>query len=225
MQTVPRASVKQKKKVFFFLTRFPKKRILRTISFFFWFAMQECPSPRKRVIVGFYGKAGSGKTTAANHLVAQGFVRGKFAGAIKEMVRALLRYKGVDAATVERMVESDLKEAPTPVLNGKSPRYVLQTLGTEFGRGMLGTDFWLDTEMEAKRDVPLLVFDDVRFANEAKAILAAGGIVVKLTRSAGPVLEHSSEAQSDVPFSHHIDNEASLDSFLRAVELAARVPQ
>jgi hypothetical protein len=145
------------------------------------------------MIVGISGEIGSGKSTAAEILIEQGYIRGKFAGALKDMLRALLRYRGADDETIERMIEGDLKEKSTRLLNGRSPRYAMQTLGTEWGRDLIHPDLWVDTEMEAKADVPKLLFDDVRHPNEADAIRARGGVLAHLTGRGGDSTGHSSE--------------------------------
>src|SRR5690348_5804357 len=104
-------------------------------------------SPRRRVIA-LAGKAGSGKSTAAKHLIERhGYAQGKFARALKEMTRAFLRYRGVDDATIERMIEGDLKEVPSDHMMQRSPRYFMQRIGTEFGRELINPDLWVDTEM------------------------------------------------------------------------------
>jgi hypothetical protein len=151
------------------------------------------------VIIGFRGVAGSGKSTAANHLIGHyGFKRGKFSGALKAMVRTLLRYRGVDEVTIDRMIEGDLKELPTPFLNGATPRWAMQSIGNEWGRDLIHKTLWVDTEMQATADVDRLVFDDVRYPNEADAIRARGGIIVEIRRNSAQCLNvgtHASEQQ------------------------------
>lgn len=135
------------------------------------------------IVIGFCGLAGSGKTTAAEYLVREhGFERLAFAGPLKAMVRAL----GLSA----REMAGDLKEEPCPALCGKSPRQFMQLLGTEFGRQMIGEDFWVETwrrrvEYEAiGRKEPLrIVADDVRFPNEVSAIRALGGRIINVQRA------------------------------------------
>lgn len=149
-------------------------------------------------LVGLVGRKGSGKDTAAVLLLEQGFENVKFAGALKGMIRTLLAYQGADEETIERMIEGDLKEVPTDYLGGKTPRFAMQTLGTEWGRDLIGTDFWIGTTMrraEGKR----AVITDVRFPNEAAAIEAAGGTLIGVNAEwIKPVEgEHESEALID----------------------------
>jgi hypothetical protein len=137
------------------------------------------------VVIGLVGLKQSGKSTVANYLVQRHrFARGKFAGALKHMMRAFLLYRGVGEAQIERMVEGDLKEVPTPFLNGRTPRHAMQTLGTEWGRDCIHPDLWIDTETEhLGRDLTSRVlFEDVRFSNEVTAIRRLGGRILQVVR-------------------------------------------
>jgi hypothetical protein len=178
-----------------------------------------------RVIIGFAALANSGKSVAARRLIEQhGFVRGKFAAALKDMLRTFLRHRGADAATIERMIEGDLKERPAALLNGKSPRHAMQTLGTEWGRNCIDSELWVDTEMDAVRGSPAVVFEDVRFPNEVAAIVRAGGFVVRIERpgAGASTPGHSSETGvADLPASLTIRNDGTLDTFLAAIDQLA----
>lgn len=165
------------------------------------------------MIVGICGEAGSGKSTASEVFVQNGYVRGKFAGALKEMMRAFLRYRGVDEDTIERMIEGDLKETPTPKLNGVSPRYAMQTLGTEWGRDCICENLWVDTEFEAREGVENLLFDDVRHHNESDAILLRGGKLIHVVGRASGVQPHHSETYKPPSEATVIKNNGTVDQF------------
>lgn len=145
------------------------------------------------MIIGIAGVAGSGKSTAANVLVERGFTRGKFAAALKDMLRALLHYRGVPLLEIERMIEGDLKELPTAALNGKSPRHAMQTLGA-WGRKDIAEDFWVDTEFEAKEMWADVLFEDLRHDNEEAAIVKRGGVILHLVGRGGIEGSHFSES-------------------------------
>jgi hypothetical protein len=157
----------------------------------------------KRTLIGLTGRKGAGKDTAASVLVAQGYENVKFAGALKDMIRTLLSYQGVDADTIERMIEGDLKEVPTRFLGGHTPRYAMQTLGTEWGRDKMGANFWVGTTKQKVRAVRSaggkVVITDVRFLNEGVAVQEEGGIVYGVIADwIVPVEgEHESERQID----------------------------
>lgn len=151
------------------------------------------------MILGLCGAAGSGKNTVADRLCRQhGWVQFGFADPV---------YAAVSAATgipVPRLRDRQVKEQPIEWL-GKSPRELLQTLGTEWGRNMVRDDIWVQIAMrQAEKCLSHLrgsggvVITDVRFPNEVAAIKAAGGLVWKVSRPAtclaGEAARHSSEA-------------------------------
>lgn len=125
------------------------------------------------MIIGLCGPAGAGKSTVAAHLVAHhGFVRVRFAGPLKAMMRAL--------GCSEREVDGNLKEAPCALLGGRTPRQAMQWLGTEWGREMVDPQLWLRAwAAEAERH-DRVVCDDVRFPNEEAAIRGRGGVIVRI---------------------------------------------
>ena len=144
------------------------------------------------MIIGLTGYAGSGKSTAADVLVACGWERRKFATPLKNMLRSLLYDQGTDYDTVNRMIEGDLKEVESAMLGGKTPRYAMQTLGTEWGRMRLSDSLWVDAALRNLGD--RTVFDDVRFNNEARAIRSRGGLIIRVVRpGVGRASDHMSE--------------------------------
>lgn len=150
------------------------------------------------VMLGLVGRKGSGKDTAAELLLSQGYENVKFAGALKGMIRFLLAYQGADEDTIERMIEGDLKEVPTDYLGGHTPRFAMQTLGTEWGRDLIGKGFWVGTAMRRAKGRKA-VFTDVRFPNEGDAIEDEGGVLLGITADWISAVEgeHESEALID----------------------------
>lgn len=144
------------------------------------------------MIIGIAGEADSGKSTAAGILIERGFTHAKFANALKEMFRAMLRYRGVEETEIEKMIEGELKELPHNALGGKSPRQFMQGLG-QWGRDFGGEDFWVDLEFEVKGTKNDLLFDDLRYPNEEAAIAKRGGVVLQLVGRGGINSDHVSE--------------------------------
>lgn len=154
-------------------------------------------------LIGLVGPAGSGKDTAAQRLVEQhGFVAYALAEPIRTMLYAMFSEANIPAA---KLFTTEAKAQPIEALNGATPRHLMQSLGTEWGRKLVGEDVWLTV---AERHLGLLAGDepvadrivitDVRFANEAAWVRRHGGTLVSLERPGaglqGSAASHSSEA-------------------------------
>lgn len=150
---------------------------------------------------------GSGKSEVAKVFIEQGYVLVKFAHPLKEMVRALFRSIGVPENVIERMVEGDLKEEVIEDL-GVTPRFLMQTLGTEWGRQTVNENLW--TTLFSVRVRNLLargknvICDDMRFSNEVETVKALGGTSVRVVRPSTYVDQvhrnggyHASEGELD----------------------------
>ena len=144
-------------------------------------------------IIAFFGYKGSGKTTAASVAEEFGYVRRSFAAPLKAMLRAL-------GLTQEEIDSRELREQPHPLLGGKTPRWAMQSLGTEWGRDCIDGDLWARAWAQSRSKGELTVNDDLRFPNEFKLVKKLGGIVVKIERS-GVVqtTNHESERYVDDP--------------------------
>jgi hypothetical protein len=168
------------------------------------------------MILGLTGRKGSGKDTAAAVFEANGFVNLKMAGPIKAMLATLLFYQGVDEDMVDRMIDGDLKEVPSPYLCGRTPRYAMQQLGTAWGRDLMSPDFWVTIFSNAADQFQLVVCSDVRFPNELAAMDSTYRIVRPgIDNSDG----HPSETQVDeLDVTGEIINEyASADQFQQII--------
>ena len=169
------------------------------------------------MIIGFTGAIGSGKTTAAHCLcTSHRFYRVRFADPLKAMLRGF--------GLTHAQIDGDEKEKPCAALGGRTPRYAMQRLGTEWGRELIHPDLWVDAWAREAVKYAHVVVDDVRHQNEADAIKQVGGIIVRVFRPglASRVGEHSSEAES-LPFDHSISNHGSVED-LRARVLAIASP-
>lgn len=151
------------------------------------------------MLIGLTGLAGSGKSVVADILMREfGFTRVKFADPLKNMLRAMLADAGHIAEDVERMLEGDLKEVEIPEI-GVTPRHLMVTLGTEWGRDLVRQDLW--TRLWAARAdcFDRVVVDDVRFPNEVDLIRARGGQVWHLERPGLTASDHISEQLAVTP--------------------------
>ena len=165
-------------------------------------------------LIGFAGRAGCGKSYAARALVERaGFERVRFAGPLKDMLRVL--------GLGDDEIEGHLKETPSALLCGQTPRKAMVTLGTEWGRDLIGPSLWIDAWARRADGVlsagGAVVVDDVRFPNEVAQIRARGGRVVWIDGGgAYPPANHVSEALDPAICDRVIYN-AGDDRFLSAV--------
>lgn len=154
-------------------------------------------------LIGIVGRHRAGKDTAGCALIQEGYARVAFADTLKGMMVIMLRSAGLNNDDVHRMIEGDQKETPLAVLCGKSARFAMQTLGTEWGRKLIGSDIWIQIALSRAAKLPATVITDVRFANEAAAIKRAGGTTIRVVRSHQPLFSdgadgHVSEAGTDL---------------------------
>lgn len=164
-------------------------------------------------IIALVGPAGCGKSTVAAMLAAQGFAVVKFADPLKDMLRGL--------GLAEAQIEGAEKEGPCSLLGGKSPRYAMQTLGTEWGRGLIAQDIWvsawLDRAWAAHRTRPV-VADDCRFRNEAAAVRVLGGQIWRIIGRGGIDGDHASETEmAGITADVALDNSGTLDALRHRV--------
>lgn len=156
------------------------------------------------------GVAGAGKSALARVLVRDyGYEVVKFADPLKDMLRVL--GLGVDE------LEGDRKAVPSELLCGHTPRWAMQSLGTEWGRMRIGESLWVDAwrrRVEAMPAWAKIVVDDCRFPNELEAARSLGFVPVRICREGSGVRgeRHLSEYALDevwMPeFSNHTTPEA-----------------
>lgn len=194
----------------------------------------------KVTIIGFCGAKQSGKNTSATMVkdivMEDGESRDftethivgieSFAAPIKSMIAMLLDFYGVAPVTQGHLLvpylEGDLKEVVIPAL-GVSPRSLMQTLGTDWGRNIVNPDIWLNsmrirlTAYEEMRKhgykSAIVMVTDVRFDNECELIHSLGGKIVRIDRPGhGGVDEHDSEAGVTLTnIDQIIDNDGTLE--------------
>jgi hypothetical protein len=171
------------------------------------------------MLIGIYSPAPqSGKSTVATRLIQRhNFVSLPMAGTLKGMVAVLLEDLGIDDYYLHTGDKSRV------IYNGKTVRELLQTLGTEWGRNIVGRDLWADVwrgKVKRLRYNHHIVCDDVRFENEAHMIMELGGIMLRVIRpDAATTIAHASEGGLDnFPFTATIRNEGTVEDLHAKVD-------
>ncbi|MDE2441594.1 MAG: hypothetical protein KGP14_11265 [Betaproteobacteria bacterium] len=159
-------------------------------------------------LIGLAGRAGCGKDTIANFLMeTHGFVQIALADVLRDGLKAML------GITDEQMYRRDLKEQTIDWI-GRSPRELMQTLGTEWGRNHVAPDIWL--RVAARRiekyrtakpclHIAGIVVSDIRFENEADWLRDQGGKVWHIKRHTSNQLAINAAAHSS---EQHIPSKA-----------------
>jgi|GEM_PF-610385 len=136
----------------------------------------------KMCLIGIAGPARAGKDTLASYLLdnlSDDWSRSSFADPIKEMLRAI----GVDCSDDAKAVVNDDY--------GVTPRHMMQTLGTEWGRQTIDNDIWVKAFARLNA-CECVIVPDVRFENEA-ALVREHGVLIHLVGRGGIEGSHVSE--------------------------------
>ena len=136
----------------------------------------------KMRLIGIHGPARAGKDTLASYLLdnlSDDWSRSSFAGPIKAMIEVI---------TGE--VKDEDKDKVDPRF-GVTVRYLYQTIGTDWGRDMVGGDIWVGAFSRLNAGEQLVV-PDVRFENEAE-LVRANGVLIHLVGRGGIEGNHVSE--------------------------------
>lgn len=146
-------------------------------------------------LIGLHGKMNAGKdATFAAINISHQYTEIKFAEPIKQAATLLF---GWSRGFIEDRVA---KEQVDPYW-GFSPRFAMQTMGTEWARKMLRDDIWLkvaEKQLVVNRAMGRkTVVSDVRFDNEAKWILDQGGVVIEIIDPDTPIIPLSEQHASE----------------------------
>lgn len=134
----------------------------------------------KPIILAFTGIMGAGKSEAIRTLAAflmeqrstAPIVLIKFAQPLYDMQESI--YSRIES--VYQRPQNFIKD-----------RFLLQYLGTEWGRNTIDQDIWVKlwitavNEAAAKNPGAIIVCDDCRFDNEAEVVKIVGGKIIKIT--------------------------------------------
>lgn len=172
-------------------------------------------------LIGLYSASpGCGKSTVARFLTARGCERISFADPLRSMVFSLLIDLGYNSGQAHDWVH-DQKERTIPQL-GVSPRHLMRTLGTEWGRSCIHPSLWLLAWQARASGYNQVVVDDVRFPNEAELLRQRGGVLWRIERPGHqrPAEHSSDDALIDWTFDRVIVNDGTLAQLASDVEAA-----
>ena len=132
-------------------------------------------------IYGIAGEKFSGKDTIADAIIARFARHGTkakkvpFAEPLKQAVCAMFGWER------KQLEDHIFKETPEPI-TGKTPRYIMQAMGTEFARELLHDDVWIRlaaAEVQRCVDADIVpILTDVRFTNESDFVRSVNGKLI-----------------------------------------------
>lgn len=147
-----------------------------------------------QILIGLAGHARVGKDTVARYLAQHlTLITYAFAAPLKQALAGMFHLTAAQLDGAE-------KEQPLAWL-GKSPRELMQLLGTEWGRELVHPQLWillaeqnLQLLAEHDQDMKGVVISDVRHENEANWLRSKGGVIVHISRrGVRPPNDHASE--------------------------------
>lgn len=168
------------------------------------------------MIIALMGKIGSGKDAVGNILTQhRGFMRVSFADPLKQCLLALNPL--VDGVLLHRVADLVTTQGWDAAKKHPEVRSLLQRIGTEMGRKILGETVWIDLAL-AKMSDPYkrYVVTDCRFLNEAQAVRREGAELWRIERPgaglSGAQGQHASEMEMEaITPTRVISNTGTLD--------------
>lgn len=178
------------------------------------------------MLIGFIGKKGSGKSTAADYIKDNmNYVEKSFAECLKKACQNIFMLS-------DQQINGDLKEVPDPRWNGCTPRKMFQFIGTDLFRNQLNNiipgiqkdvfvrhfELWY-LNVVKKNENAKIVVTDIRFQNEADLIKKYDGTIIKIMKRDLELDLHKSETEMDAikDYDYVIDNDGLLYEFYKKV--------
>jgi len=168
------------------------------------------------MIIGLYSSSpGQGKSEVAKVLRNLGYDVRPFAQPMRKLLIAFLVLAGVSRERGTRYLYY-AKEEVIPEL-GVTARHLLRTLGTDWGRKMVGEDVWVNMWLHGVNEKT--VADDLRMPNEFSLIQDLSGQCWRIVRPGYEVPpEHASDgALETADFDRTIINDGSILDLQRKV--------
>ena len=158
---------------------------------------------KRMILIGLIGYKQSGKDTFADYLVTHyGFKKHAFAQPVKQICQIMFHLNP------DQLHDPHQKEVMDPRWQ-LSPRQMMQKVGTDMVRTMMGDDFWvrhMNTKLSSEEG--RVIVSDVRFQNEAELIRHRNGILIRIVSEEQSLDTHPSEMeqlliQEDICIKNH----------------------
>jgi hypothetical protein len=163
------------------------------------------------MLIGLIGKKQSGKDTFADFFcqLDARFKKDAFANPLKQICQIVY---GLD---LNYFHDNRLKEEKIEEWN-QTPREMMQKIGTDLFRQHFDPDIWIKIASRRFKKCKNLIITDVRFANEAEAILQNGGVLIQIVRDSN--LQHDSHISENMELNPEkiysiIENDDSLEKY------------
>lgn len=173
-------------------------------------------------VIGLTGLAGVGKDTAAMAIASipkEGTAKYAFADPIYNMLHTVFDLP-VTTGKKGRKKTQVIDKNSIVEGTGRTVRYLLQTLGTEWGRNTVSKDVWVNqadaflSQLEGNIGIQIVVFTDVRFDNEAEFIKRRGGKIIQIHRKDPGTSSHESEKGINAKYiDHTVGNNGKVEDF------------
>lgn len=166
-------------------------------------------------LIGICGYKGAGKTTVVHSAIFDPTRLCKplpvYQMSFMQTVVEMLETMGIPTEITRNKTRWN---EPIAILNNKTMRHAVQTLGTEWARGFIGPYVWINITMQHARQTMRqgisVLIDGVRYPEEADAIRAQNGILIAFHRPDLRVdIDHLSErkiAQIQRTCDHRFEN-------------------
>ena len=175
------------------------------------------------MIIGIMGAAGAGKDTVGALLLSRADRPMRLDSFAAPMYAALSAMLDVPEHVLRDRTRKETEIRPLCA----SPRRMLQTLGTEWGRDTIDADIWVLLALQRhdkaqagawRGEGMTTVITDVRFGNEVAAVKARGGLLVNVEREVSQVAGHVSETLDREKYADvTIQNDGSIEELKERV--------